>query len=153
VLDLPSETLHALDVTVPDDGTRIQPRTIAAKSFIRSTDMDYFNAAPLRNGRRCAMLARKPRGSADCTAPPKAAPDARHFLFHPTQSFEDQPDGSLLVRFRAGGALEMCWHLFTWGNQVKVIEPKRLATMLGRNAEALCRGQSGSEGTRHPSAH
>jgi predicted DNA-binding transcriptional regulator YafY len=36
---------------------------------------------------------------------PKAAADARQFLFHPTQTFEDQPDGSLIVRFRAGGAL------------------------------------------------
>ena len=46
---------------------------------------------------------------------PKAAADARQFLFHPTQAFEDQPDGSLIVRFRAGGALEMCWHLFHMG--------------------------------------
>ena len=60
---------------------------------------------------------------------PKAAADARQFLFHPTQTFEDQPDGSLIVRFRAGGALEMCWHLFTWGGEVEVIKPKRLATM------------------------
>jgi len=38
---------------------------------------------------------------------PTAAADARQFLFHPTQTMEDQPDGSLIVRFRAGGALEM----------------------------------------------
>jgi predicted DNA-binding transcriptional regulator YafY len=31
---------------------------------------------------------------------PKAAPDARQFLFHPTQTVEDQPDGSFIVRFR-----------------------------------------------------
>ena len=68
---------------------------------------------------------------------PKAARDAREFLFHPTQTFEEEPDGSLLVRFRAGGALEMCWHLFTWGDKVQIIEPKRLATMLRKNADAL----------------
>ncbi len=62
---------------------------------------------------------------------PKAAPDAREFLFHPTQTMEDQPDGSLIVRFRAGGALEMAWHLVTWGSEVDVIKPKRLVTMLG----------------------
>jgi predicted DNA-binding transcriptional regulator YafY len=61
---------------------------------------------------------------------PKVAADARQFLFHPTQTFEDQPDGSLIVRFRAGGALEMCWHLFTWGDQVQVLEPPRLRTMI-----------------------
>lgn len=57
---------------------------------------------------------------------PKAAPDARQFLFHPTQVLEDQPDGSLIVKFRAGGALEMSWHLVTWGNDVEVIKPKKL---------------------------
>ncbi|MCS3731371.1 helix-turn-helix transcriptional regulator [Bradyrhizobium betae] len=61
---------------------------------------------------------------------PQAAPDARQYLFHPAQAFEDQPDGSLLVRFRAGGALEMCWHLFTWGDQVRVVEPTQLRALL-----------------------
>jgi len=56
---------------------------------------------------------------------PKAAPDAREFLFHPTQTMEDQPDGSLIVRFRAGGALEMAWHLVTWGAEVEVLKPTR----------------------------
>ncbi len=57
---------------------------------------------------------------------PKAANDAREFLFHPTQVMVLQQDGSLIVRFRAGGLLEMAWHLFTWGDQVQVLEPKRL---------------------------
>ncbi|MBR0820255.1 YafY family protein [Bradyrhizobium liaoningense] len=65
---------------------------------------------------------------------PQAAPDARQFLFHPSQIVEDEPDGSLVVRFRAGGALEMCWHLFTWGDQVEVVQPKRLRTLLGQEA-------------------
>lgn len=56
----------------------------------------------------------------------KAAADARQFLFHPTQTFEERPDGSLVVRFHAGGALEMCWHLFTWGGEVEVLSPPRL---------------------------
>ena len=68
---------------------------------------------------------------------PNAAPDARQFLFHPTQRFEDQADGSLIVRFRAGGALEMCWHLFTWGDEVEVIEPRRLRTMLTHLASVV----------------
>jgi predicted DNA-binding transcriptional regulator YafY len=61
---------------------------------------------------------------------PKAAADARQYLFHPTQAFKDEDDGSLVVQFRAGGALEMCWHLFTWGDQVEVIEPRRLRTLV-----------------------
>jgi hypothetical protein len=39
---------------------------------------------------------------------------------------EDQPDGSLIVRFRAGGLLEMAWHLFTWRNEVKVLKLRKL---------------------------
>jgi predicted DNA-binding transcriptional regulator YafY len=56
----------------------------------------------------------------------EAAVDAREFRFHPTQTMEEQADGSLLVRFRAGGAREMCWHLFTWGEHVEVVEPRDL---------------------------
>ena len=61
---------------------------------------------------------------------PKAARDASEFLFHPNQVIEPRKDGSLVVRFRAGGLLEMSWHLFTWGEEVEVIKPKRLASML-----------------------
>ena len=64
---------------------------------------------------------------------PKAAADARQFLFHPTQTMEPQPDGSLIVRFRAGGLLEMAWHLFTWGDQVEVLKPKQLRAICARN--------------------
>ena len=57
---------------------------------------------------------------------PTAAPDARLYLFHPSQEMTDEPDGSLTVRFHAGGLREMCWHLFRWGNQVEVLEPQTL---------------------------
>src|SRR5690606_32813372 len=49
---------------------------------------------------------------------PDAADHARRFVFHPTQTVEEEKDGSLLVRFRASGHLEMCWHLYTWGKSV-----------------------------------
>jgi predicted DNA-binding transcriptional regulator YafY len=42
----------------------------------------------------------------------------------------DEPDGSLLVRFRASGHLEMAWHLYTWGDSVQVIAPDRLRDMV-----------------------
>ena len=67
---------------------------------------------------------------------PRAASDAREFLFHPSQVTEELPDGSLIVRFRAGGALEMAWHLVTWGGEVKVIKPKRLKILLGEMLDA-----------------
>jgi predicted DNA-binding transcriptional regulator YafY len=61
---------------------------------------------------------------------PEAAPAAREYLFHPTQRFEPQPDGALVVRFRAGGLLEMCWHLYSWGDGVSVLEPPELRRMM-----------------------
>ena len=54
---------------------------------------------------------------------PEAAAEARQFLFHPSQEMQEEPDGSLTVRFRAGGLLEMCWHLFRWGDQVEALAP------------------------------
>lgn len=60
-----------------------------------------------------------------------AADAAAEYLFHPTQTQERQADGSLIVRFKAGGLLEMAWHLYAWGNKVEVLVPAKLA--------ALCR--------------
>lgn len=61
---------------------------------------------------------------------PEAAAHARRFVFHPTQAVEEEPDGSLLVRFRASGLLEMCWHLYSWGSSVEVLEPAALRDMV-----------------------
>jgi len=72
---------------------------------------------------------------------PKAAPEARRYLFHPTQSVTDEADGSLTVRFSAGGLYEMCWQLFRWGNDVEIISPQELretmADHLARASEML----------------
>ena len=54
----------------------------------------------------------------------EVAKDAEHYIFHPTQTMLKNPDGTLTVKFRAGGRLEMDWHLYTWGNHVKVIKPE-----------------------------
>jgi predicted DNA-binding transcriptional regulator YafY len=39
---------------------------------------------------------------------------------------EREGDGALIVKFRAGGAREICWHLFTWGDAAEVLEPEKL---------------------------
>jgi predicted DNA-binding transcriptional regulator YafY len=67
---------------------------------------------------------------------PRAAKDAQDFLFHPDQETEPQQDGSLLVRFTAGGALEMCWHLYAWGDDVEVLEPQTLQNMVGNHRQS-----------------
>lgn len=68
---------------------------------------------------------------------PTGAAEARGWRWHPTQSLEDQPDGSVIVRFRASGMRELAWHLFTWGDQVTILSPQRLkAVMAGELAAA-----------------
>jgi predicted DNA-binding transcriptional regulator YafY len=57
---------------------------------------------------------------------PEAAEQARLYQFHPDQVMEEEPDGSLVVRFKASGQLEMCWHLYAWGDKVEVLEPESL---------------------------
>lgn len=63
---------------------------------------------------------------------PAAAAAAADYVFHPTQSMEQQKDGSLVVRFRAGGLLEMCWHLYTWGDDVEVLAPDELRALMAK---------------------
>ncbi|WP_292094148.1 WYL domain-containing protein [Brevundimonas sp.] len=68
---------------------------------------------------------------------PAGAAEARGWRWHPTQTIEDQPDGAVVVRFRASGMRELAWHLFTWGDQVTIEAPQRLkAVMAGELAAA-----------------
>ena len=52
----------------------------------------------------------------------EVADSAAQYIFHPTQKMKKNKDGTLTVKFRAGGAREMDWHLYTWGGHVKVIK-------------------------------
>jgi predicted DNA-binding transcriptional regulator YafY len=61
---------------------------------------------------------------------PAAVEAASDFQFHPDQKTEPQADGSLIVRFRAAGWLEMAWHLYCWGDKVEVLAPPELARMV-----------------------
>jgi len=60
---------------------------------------------------------------------PEAAATAKEYLFHPTQTMEAQPDGSLILRFRAGGLREMSWHVYTWGGDLEVLAPPELVAL------------------------
>lgn len=70
---------------------------------------------------------------------PEAAADAAGWRFHASQVAEPQADGSLLVRFRAGGIEEMANHLATWGDSVEVLAPEALRERLARMGAALLR--------------
>lgn len=57
---------------------------------------------------------------------PHLAADVLDHHFHPTEQKRRLDDGGVELRFRAGGMLEMCWHLFTWGDGVEVVAPTEL---------------------------
>ena len=54
--------------------------------------------------------------------------DVLNYNFHPTQKVKQNADGSVTVKFKASGELEIMWHLFKWGADVKIISPKYLRT-------------------------
>ena len=66
-----------------------------------------------------------------------AAADAASFHFHPDQSIERHEDGTLTVRFEAGGLSEMCWHLVTWGSSVQIVKPAKLRRRMTQMCESL----------------
>jgi len=76
---------------------------------------------------------------------PRVADEASRWVFHPTQKTHLARDGSLVLRFRAGGLREMAWHLVTWGEDVEVVKPSRLRdelAQLSAVAARLSRGPS-----------
>ena len=59
VVDLPSEEIHKLDVSVPDDGMHTGPRYVDASQFIRDVDAaQQINYALSPNGKRALLAAR-----------------------------------------------------------------------------------------------
>ena len=66
---------------------------------------------------------------------PEAADEARGWRWHPTQTLEDQPDGSVVVRFRASGMRELAWHLFSWSGAAQIVHPERLKEVMAEELE------------------
>ncbi|CAA7615129.1 Transcriptional regulator [Magnetospirillum sp. SS-4] len=104
---------------------------ILAETFVRDPGFDLAGFA----ARSFGLFQEEPYSVAWRFAP-EAAEDAADFVFHPTQTMEKQPDGSLIVRFIAGGDLEMAWHLYCWGDKVEVLEPAKLAEMVNESRVA-----------------
>ncbi|WP_420479371.1 helix-turn-helix transcriptional regulator [Brevundimonas sp. FT23028] len=75
----------------------------------------------------------------------QGADEARGWRWHPTQAIEDRPDGSVEVRFRASGMRELAWHLFTWGEQVEIVAPERLKTVMAEELAAASRALARSQ--------
>ena len=60
---------------------------------------------------------------------PDAAEDVLNYTFHPTQKVKQNEDGSVTVKFKASGELEILWHIFKWGDSVKIVAPTKLKKM------------------------
>ncbi|GAD60073.1 WYL domain-containing protein [Brevundimonas sp. BAL450] len=76
----------------------------------------------------------------------EGAAEARAWRWHPTQTLEDQPDGSVIVRFTASGMRELAWHLFTWGERVRILAPDRLKTVMADELAAAMRAHGDAQG-------
>ena len=76
----------------------------------------------------------------------EGAEDALRWRFHANQTVEPQADGRVIVRFRASGMRELAWHLFTWGDRVRVRAPQILRETLAAEIETARRAHaSGSD--------
>lgn len=73
---------------------------------------------------------------------PEGAEDALRWRFHANQQVEARADGSVLVRFRASGMRELAWHLFTWGDKVRVLAPGVLRRTLVEEIEIARRAHA-----------
>ena len=103
----------------------VSKASITGETFERDADFDLKEYAERSFG-----AFQEPPVDVELRFDPGAARDAATFLFHPSQTMVENEDGSLTVRFRAGGLGEMCWHLFTWGTAVSVVEPAELQERL-----------------------
>lgn len=125
--------LVAVDLGKADGGLQhfrvdaIEEAAVLSESFVKAEGFDLQEHARL-----CFGSYQQEGGVHDVVwrFAPRAARRAQGFLFHPTQDVKLDPDGSLVVRFRAGGLLEMCWHLYQWGDAVEVLAPPELAEMV-----------------------
>jgi predicted DNA-binding transcriptional regulator YafY len=81
---------------------------------------------------------------------PDSAEGALRWRFHSDQRLEQQPDGGVVVRFRASGMRELAWHLFTWGDQVEVLAPDVLRATLVQQIDLAAKAHA--SGTDAPAA-
>jgi predicted DNA-binding transcriptional regulator YafY len=81
---------------------------------------------------------------------PDGAEDALRWRFHANQKVEPQPDGGVIVRFRASGMRELAWHLFTWGDKLRIVAPPALQAVMAQELAVALRAHT--SGTDAPPA-
>jgi len=66
----------------------------------------------------------------------ESAARAKETRWHPSQSIEEQPDGSLIWRARISGLLEIRAWVLTWGDGAEVLRPEALREDMARTHQA-----------------
>ena len=54
---------------------------------------------------------------------------------------KENEDGSVTVKFKASGELEILWHIFKWGDSVKIVAPTKLKKMYVEYLENVLKAQ------------
>jgi predicted DNA-binding transcriptional regulator YafY len=81
---------------------------------------------------------------------PEAVEDGARWLFHLSQTVTHEADGSLTVRFRAGGMLEMCWRLFSWGAAATVVAPDSLRKFMAETTMTVAQHYAATPSSPDP---
>ncbi len=67
----------------------------------------------------------------------EVAEDALKYNFHPTQTVNKEEDGTVTVKFKASGDLEIIWHVFKWGTHCKILAPASLRKQYKKYMEEI----------------
>ena len=73
----------------------------------------------------------------------EVAEDVLNYNFHPTQKIKQNEDGTVTVKFKASGDKEILWHIFRWGENVKIVSPKNLKQQYIQMLEGVLQTQKG----------
>lgn len=65
------------------------------------------------------------------------AQDVMSYNFHPSQKTSLEEDGSVIVKFKASGDKEIMWHIFKWGDKVKILAPNTLKKLYKQTLKAV----------------
>jgi predicted DNA-binding transcriptional regulator YafY len=71
---------------------------------------------------------------------PAAAGRAGEKVWHKTQTAEQKPDGSLLLRMELSDLREVKRWILSWGSECEVLEPEELRKLVRSEAEAILKG-------------
>jgi predicted DNA-binding transcriptional regulator YafY len=61
----------------------------------------------------------------------------RERLWHPSQTFEDHPDGSLTLTLRVADTIEVKRWILGWGAAAEVLEPESLRRAIAAEARKI----------------